>query len=40
MLIGFALYAVYRRRRGLPIIGQASDLQAIRQAIREARRGE
>jgi APA family basic amino acid/polyamine antiporter len=40
MLVGFAVYATYRRRRGLPIIGKESDLEAVRQAVREARRGE
>lgn len=40
MLIGFVLYAAYRRKRRLPIIGQEGDLRAIRHAIREARQGQ
>ena len=40
MLVGLAFYAVYRRHRGLPIIGREADLSAVHQAIREARRGE
>ena len=40
MLAGFALYATYRRRRGLPIVGKEVDLRTIRQAVRQARQGE
>lgn len=39
MLVGLSVYAAYRRRRGLPIIGEEGDLREVRQSIREARRG-
>jgi len=39
MLGGFVLYVVYRRRRGLSIVGPEADPDAIRRAIRAARAG-
>lgn len=40
MLAGLVLYALYRRHRGLPLVGTEANLPAIQRAIREARAEE